>query len=227
MKLIKYLNEISAKEKEIRLKYKDTPVKDIPVEDLWVSMMQGNTKLHKSIKTFNLPAVQSCPDSKTCAKNCYALKSEKGRFGKVARPSRERNFRLAKENLELLKRLILKHLKKGDIVRIHESGDMFSQEYLDMWTEIIKERPDVLFYTYTKTEQRFNWSIIKRLPNFNLVSSMINGKLNFGPEKEITIMAKELGAFVCPCKKGNKVVCGVDCKVCMTPGNERVVFIQH
>lgn len=227
MRLEKYINEVSASEKEIRAKYKDTPVKDIPLEHLWVSMMQGNTKLDKSIKTFNLPAVQSCPNSKSCAKNCYALKAEKGRFGKVVRPSRERNFRLAKENLQLLKTLILKHLKKGDIVRIHESGDMFSQGYLDMWTEVIKERPDVIFYTYTKTEEMLNWSAIKRLPNFNLVSSMIGGRINFGPEDEIRILAKDMGAFVCPCRKGNKVRCGVDCKECMTPGHSNVVFIQH
>jgi len=223
MRLITYLNELSAVEKEIRLKYKGMPLEQIPVEDLWISMSKGNLKISKNVKIFNLPAIRSCPNSSQCAKFCYAKKAER-QYPEV-RLSRERNFRLAKEATHLLKRQILKNLDDGDVVRIHEAGDMFSQEYLDMWTEIVKERPKVRFYTYSKTEGIWDWSKIKALPNFNLVSSIIAGKVNFGPEEEIKIRAQETGAFVCPCKKGNKVKCGEDCKECLT--NPNVLFIQH
>lgn len=190
-----------------------------------VAMVQGNLKLSKKIKTFNLPAGLSCPNMKDCYKDCYAKKAER-RFPKV-HASRMKNFMLAKTALPALKSVILLHLKKGDIVRIHESGDFFSQEYIDMWCDICKERPDVMFYTYTKTEHLFNWSKIKKQPNFNLVSSIIGGKRNFGPEQEITIRAKELGAYICPCRPHNHVRCGIDCNVCMTPGNNLVLFVQH
>ncbi len=225
MRLHRYLKEITAGEKyskEMAAKYRGVPMEQIPIEDLWVAMMQGNLKLAKNIKTFNLPAGGSCPNMKECYKDCYAKKAQRR---PIVRISRERNFRLAKENTQLLKKRILQHLEKGDVVRIHESGDVFSQEYLDMWCEIAKERPDVMFYTYTKTEHLWNWSEIKRLPNFNLVGSIVGGKINFGPEEEIKIRAQELGVPICPCKKGNKVKCGVDCKICWTEPN--VLFIKH
>jgi hypothetical protein len=226
MRLEAYLNEKSAGEiesKALAAKYKGVPVEQIPIEDLWVAMQQGNLKLANNIKTFNLPAGKSCPNMKDCYKTCYAKKAE--RIYPSARISRERNFRLAKENTKILKQRILKHLEKGDVIRIHESGDFFSQEYLDMWYEIAKERPDVMFYTYSKTEHLWDWSKIKRLPNFNLVSSIIKGKVNFGPEEEIKIRAEELGIPICPCRKGNKVRCGIDCKTCWT--EPQVLFVQH
>ncbi len=226
MRLYRYIKEVTAGEKyskEMAAKYRGVPIEQIPTEDLWVAMMRGNTKLAKNIKTFNLPAGGSCPNMKECYKDCYAKKAEKMR--PVVRISRERNFRLAKENTQLLKKRILQHLEKGDVVRIHESGDFFSQEYLDMWYEIAKERPDVMFYTYSKTEHLWDWSKIKRLPNFNLVSSIVGGKINFGPEEEIKIRAQELGVPICPCRKGNKVKCGIDCKICWT--KPYVLFIKH
>jgi hypothetical protein len=223
----KYLTEITKAEKSIRDKYRGTAMEDIPLEDLWVSMDKGNKKLAKNITTFNLPAIKSCPNSKDCAKFCYAKKAE--RIYPSARISRERNFRLAKENLQLLKAKILKNLRKGDIVRIHESGDFFSQEYLDMWYEVMKERQDVMFYAYTKTEAMWDFSKVKALENFSLVPSIIAGKINFGPEHEINIRAEELGLPVCPCKKGNDVKCGIDCKMCMDKniGPNGVLFVQH
>jgi hypothetical protein len=220
---LEYLSELSPAEKAIAAKYKGVDVKDIPLEDLWMTMSKGNLKLSKKIKIFNLPAGRSCPAMDKCYKNCYAKKAE--RQYPAVRASRERNFRLAKENTQMLKGMILKDLKDGDVVRIHESGDMFNQAYIDMWADIAKERPNVMFYTYTKTEHLFDFSKLKSLPNFNVVSSLIAGKVNFGPEEEIQVRAKELGLPICPCKKGNKVICGEDCKICQT--QSQVLFIQH
>jgi hypothetical protein len=38
----------------------------------------------------------------------------------------------------------------GQAVRIHDSGDFFSEEYLIKWIEIAWECPNILFYAYTK-----------------------------------------------------------------------------
>ncbi|WP_433264806.1 GP88 family protein [Actinosynnema sp. CS-041913] len=40
-------------------------------------------------------------------------------------------------------------------VRIHDSGDFFSDEYLLAWLRIIRQRPNVTFYCYTKEVERF------------------------------------------------------------------------
>ena len=54
--------------------------------------------------------------------------------------------------------LILKSLKyfeqnhgKIDVFRIHESGDFYEQEYFDSWLKVAEQRPDILFYAYTKS----------------------------------------------------------------------------
>jgi hypothetical protein len=42
----------------------------------------------------------------------------------------------------------------GSAVRVHDSGDFYSDEYLDGWIEIAREVEDVLFYAYTKEVPR-------------------------------------------------------------------------
>jgi hypothetical protein len=37
------------------------------------------------------------------------------------------------------------------VVRIHVSGDFYSQTYFDAWLEVARRRPDTLFYAYTKS----------------------------------------------------------------------------
>jgi len=43
----------------------------------------------------------------------------------------------------------------GKAVRIHDSGDFFSDEYLLAWIDIARRTPDVLFYAYTKEVPMF------------------------------------------------------------------------
>lgn len=44
---------------------------------------------------------------------------------------------------------------RGAWVRIHDSGDFFSDAYLLAWLRICRIRPDVNFYAYTKEVDRF------------------------------------------------------------------------
>jgi hypothetical protein len=46
-------------------------------------------------------------------------------------------------------------LKGGAAVRIHDSGDFFSDSYLRMWVAIAESYPDILFYAYTKEVEMF------------------------------------------------------------------------
>lgn len=38
----------------------------------------------------------------------------------------------------------------GQAVRIHDSGDFFSEEYLNGWISLARKHPHILFYAYTK-----------------------------------------------------------------------------
>ena len=41
--------------------------------------------------------------------------------------------------------------KRVDILRVHDSGDYYSDKYIDKWVEIAKALPHVRFYSYTKS----------------------------------------------------------------------------
>jgi hypothetical protein len=71
-----------------------------------------------------------------------------------------------------MKNLIIRSLPdKAKIVRIHVSGDFFSQTYFDAWYGVARIRPEVIFYAYTKSIPYW----IKRLDsipaNFRLTAS--------------------------------------------------------
>jgi len=41
--------------------------------------------------------------------------------------------------------------KKVDILRLHDSGDFYSVDYLNKWIQIAKDNKNVIFYAYTKS----------------------------------------------------------------------------
>ena len=90
------------------------------------------------------------------------------------------------KNLDLLKKmktkekmanLIVKSMEyhglyNTDILRIHEAGDFFSQEYFDAWVEVTKRMPQTLFYAYT-VSLPYWMSRKSQLPkNFKIIASM-------------------------------------------------------
>lgn len=124
-------------------------------------MGEGNMKLSDAILIFDLPAgrceeLGSCPFKKGFCPGCYAKKSEIQYVNTFQK--RNRNYALAKKNLDLLEKLLRSQYeaKRGKVAisRIHSAGDFFSQDYVDMWGRIINDFKDILFYAYTKTDKR-------------------------------------------------------------------------
>lgn len=64
---------------------------------------------------------------------------------------RKHNFDLLRKSGDMLGLLSDSLPKNAGIIRIHVAGDMFSQAYLEAWAMLACERPDVLFYAYTKS----------------------------------------------------------------------------
>src|SRR5262249_36510407 len=110
---------------------------------------QGNAKLDKAIFTFSLPAGHSCPFAHACrsraeresgkivdgpatAFRCYAASME-ARLTTV-RDARWHNFQLLRacKTEHEMASLILDSLTPfAGYVRVHDSGDFFSQQYFD------------------------------------------------------------------------------------------------
>ena len=127
----------------------------------------GNAKLPAHVRTFSLPAGWTCPFASSCLSKadrdtgriqdgpktefrCFAASDEQ------IRPS-VRNARW--HNLSMLRglskqgmtELILESLAyDAHTVRIHVSGDFYSQTYFDAWLQVARQRPQTRFYAYSK-----------------------------------------------------------------------------
>lgn len=67
----------------------------------------------------------------------------------------------------------------GSAIRIHDSGDFFSRDYLEGWREVARHRPDILFYAYTKeVEMVKDAGLDRRDTNFLICYSM-GGKQDY------------------------------------------------
>lgn len=128
----------------------------------------GNAKLSKSIATFSLPAGHACPfakecfsksdlltgritDGQHCRFRCFAATNE-ARATSV-RKQRWHNFNLLRDSRTEAKigNVIQRSLPHGmDKVRVHVSGDFFSERYFVAWVNVALNNPLVTFYGYTK-----------------------------------------------------------------------------
>ena len=128
----------------------------------------GNAKLSKSIATLSLPAGYSCPfakeclskacketgiikDGEHCKYRCFAA-SQECAFPSV-RKNRWENFNLLQETkgVETMAKLIQRSLPNGiGAVRMHVSGDYYSETYFLAWLNVSLNNPLITFYGYTK-----------------------------------------------------------------------------
>ena len=135
----------------------------------------GNAKMsNMKALSFPMPAVLTCPGAGACKTNCYATQ---GRYQcpSVQRP-RLRNFVKARDILARFGAAKLTQILSADlllyhrfkIIRVHDSGDFWRQDYLDAWQDVINGLKDKRFYCYTKSHQ-LDWS--RTPPNFSVVHS--------------------------------------------------------
>jgi len=186
-------------------------------------LKKGNTKLH-NILIFDLPAIKTCLNCGDCKKTCYAMKAQK-MYPNV------RNWR--SDNLDISQTLsfiniISDQLRKAKqtTVRIHSSGDFYSQQYIDKWAIIVRMFPDINFYAYTKVSDLFNFAPLTNLNNFNLINSFVDGNLNYGKIDYITSLNNKIkDSFICPATTKKGVKCGLDCNYCIK-GN-KPLFVIH
>lgn len=140
----------------------------------------SNTKIQKNrINTanFGLEAGKTCPFKGNCQHECFAM-VHNYTYPAVKNKQKER---LKESKKETFIEKICDEIKKLNVgaVRIHDSGDYYSKEYLNKWIEIAKINPDVIFYSYTKSipffKKDFNtWSIT--LPKNFIVTFSYGGK---------------------------------------------------
>ena len=140
-----------------------------------------------------------CPKAGACANFCYALNGTY--MFRNVKAAHERNLlmvldRLAEWKVDMIEELQHKRFRPNGIerfpeydlgldawaenwrktggaaVRIHDSGDFFSVEYLQAWLYIAERCPEILFYAYTKDVKMFREHVVGKAPvNFRWVYS--------------------------------------------------------
>ena len=121
-------------------------------------------------KNFNV-----CPNAGACASFCYA---RNGTY--LFKNVRGRHIQNLEYILEDPKRWFAQMFNEvnqpkmlNKYVRIHDSGDFFSEEYLKMWLLIASLTPQVTFYCYTKEVSLFKKVVEPNCPkNFRYLYSM-------------------------------------------------------
>lgn len=150
---------------------------------------KGNAKLSKDIYTFSLPAGHSCPfafeckasadrstgkikDGKDQVFRCFAASQEA--LYTNTRNARWHNYDLLRnlKTVDKMSTLIVDSLPaKANTIRVHVSGDFFSQIYFDAWMAVARIFPKKKFYAYTKSIPYWLERRDTIPKNFNLTSS--------------------------------------------------------
>jgi hypothetical protein len=125
----------------------------------------------------HLPAFQSvtgiktCPMAGECAKGCYA-KQGAYTWSNVSSVFEARlQVTLRPDFAQIMINEVTR--VRADIVRIHDSGDFYSLEYVLKWFAVMKALPNVRFYAYTKMVSLFKrLDAQDRIPaNFTVIFS--------------------------------------------------------
>lgn len=175
-----------------------------------------NSKLHNQL-IFDLPV-----DPAICGRQCpgcYALKAQR-RFPAVLTSRLSKYTASQQPDFSSLVIAEITKCKRPLIaVRIHSSGEFYSQSYIDSWLTIATTLPNVKFYAFTKRLKDFDFSQLMSLPNVVIIDSLMHGRINYG--KASTLLPT---VFTCP-----NTSCGIQCTYCMTKvaQSNGVQFVQH
>ncbi len=126
-----------------------------------MKLLTQNSKLKKTSKktgynifNFGITAIKTCPSALQCISDCYAQQGAY-RWTPVKNAYAKR-YEVTKSNAfieEMHKAIDSKRTLSH--VRIHDSGDFYSREYLNKWIDIMYNNPHITFYAYTKEVELF------------------------------------------------------------------------
>jgi hypothetical protein len=122
--------------------------------------------LSKAVKVDGKRKIKDGPDNEF---RCFSA-SQEVQYTSVYN-LRKHNYDTLKENQDDWPLMYLELWKSmpvdAGIVRIHVAGDFFNENYLKAWIHLANNRPDVLFYAYTKSLKY--WDALKNEIPENLV----------------------------------------------------------
>jgi len=181
-------------------------------------LSQSNKKLGR-IPSFSIPTTtcnKAMVKAQGCGKYCYARRLERLRPVMVAKY--KWNFVQSKRQ-DFVSEMCMELKYVGDVVRIHSSGDFYSQAYLNKWITIARFNPHKTFFSYTK---RLGLDFSGRPNNFKVILSddkelFDSHKKYDGKSRVVKVPKEEKGWIICPgfCET---------CRVCWEQKNPLITF---
>ena len=140
-----------------------------------IKLSDGNTKLKKSgIVSFNLIPITHCPLAGSCKAFCYATVGQQAFASGVKRRAAAFKATLSPTFVQDMHTEIQRWKKKIKAIRVHDSGDFYSMDYLKAWLQIARLNPAVKFYAYSKSlpfiHRAYDQGLVP--PNFRLIQSV-------------------------------------------------------
>lgn len=185
-------------------------------------LQPGNQKLHNQYMFNIITSKEVC--GRECP-GCYSLREQK-RFPTSVVPARESRYEAAKRK-DFAQCIIaeINAIKKPfKAIRLHASGEFFSQAYINSWTSIASTLPSTKFYAFTKRLKDFDFTSLQALPNFILIDSLQSGGLNYDKLANL-----DQSRFICPSTLDKTKQCGIDCDYCWTSqaAIQTPQFVKH
>lgn len=211
----------------------------------------GNQKL-QGIRTFSMPPVETCPSAtEMCIMKCYALKDYYRNWDNVSK-SQHINYIMSQraDFVELMTKNLMIEAMKHDVenmfaeekkpltVRIHVSGDFYSQEYFEKWVQIADNLKDynIQFGCYTKSINYIKNYLKATGKNirdininfmFSLWADTKEKFINMADEMDMNIFTAynkkdgiPEGYMACP-DDTNRGACGTTCNMCYEKSDSR------
>lgn len=138
----------------------------------------GNSKLGRLIHAWSIPAGPTCPGATDfCRLRCYAAR---GFFVMPSNAARHEANRVASTRRSFpsaMRRAIDREFAR--VVRIHVAGDFYDAAYVGRWTAIVRSRPAVAFFAYTRS-----WRVPAMLPALAALAALPNMHLWFSEDRD-------------------------------------------
>jgi len=205
----------------------------------------------KNRSAFSVPAGPdfACPGATEACEGCYAQK--KRHLWSPVQKVLAQNWMLLRRfekqgRADKAAKAILDRMRPdAKVFRLYESGDFHSQWSIDVWTRVVRARPEVHFWAYTRSFD-LNFSSLTRNKNFTLWASTDEYNIKeakkfvrrfrksgvkhaYGPWDHDKTLPKN--SFVCPAVTHKIELTGAceKCKLCVIKRRTKknVVFLKH
>lgn len=123
--------------------------------------------------TFGVPAKKTCPGAvygrNTVCSRCYACNGNY-RYGSVKKAMLRRMVAMVTDEAQFIQAVNTQlATKKFRYVRLHDSGDFYAPEAIDLWATIAKQNPGIRFFSPTRT-----WRLDEFLPSLRRANRLKN-----------------------------------------------------